>query len=596
MRRSAWTTGVAMLAALSLGVAACGGDDEGSTGTNDGQGTTQEDNSSNELPTNAKTGGKLSVLWAGDVDFIDCGRTYAQMGVFICSATQKPLYQYKPDDPVTLQPDLADGPPQVSEDGKTVTVKIKKGVKYSPPYEKEVTSADVKYAVERGFFASVANGYTTSYFGDLEGAKVGADAGTKISGITTPDDLTVVFKFKRAVGGVMAAGALAYPATAPVPEAYAKDFDAEPQTTYGENQLATGPYMIENDASGKAIGYDPGRRIHLVRNPSWDKTLDFKPAYLDEIDNLEGNDDVGIASRRILDGQSLIAGDFTPLPENLKEALENRPEQLKLAPPVGGRWVALNTTMKPFDDVNVRKAISAGMDRAALRLTRGGETVGDIATHFLPPGTAGFEEAGGMEGTGVDFLSPDGKPNMEVSAKYFKAAGFASGKYEGTEKLLMVGSNAGVAAKTAEVVKENLERMGFQIQMRLVEPQTMYTRYCNVPKAEVAICPNVGWIRDFADGQTMLSPTFAGKNIFPEGNSNWPQLDDPAINDLIDKAEIAPVEERAQLWAEVDKKVTESAAAIPWIWDKQALIQSENVAGVVAENNSQWDLSWTSLK
>ena len=33
-----------------------------------------------------------------------------------------------------MVPDLADGDAQVSEDGKTVTVKIKAGVKYSPPY------------------------------------------------------------------------------------------------------------------------------------------------------------------------------------------------------------------------------------------------------------------------------------------------------------------------------------------------------------------------------------------------------------------------------------------------------------------------------
>ena len=38
--------------------------------------------------------------------------------------------------------------------------------------------------------------------------------------------------------------------------------------------------------------------IHLVRNPNWDKSLDYKPAYLDEIDNLQGNDDPGIASRQ----------------------------------------------------------------------------------------------------------------------------------------------------------------------------------------------------------------------------------------------------------------------------------------------------------
>ena len=589
MRRSAWTTGAAILAALSLGVAACGGSNGGGGGDKSGTDTTKAP------PENAKTGGKLTVLWTGDVDHIDCGQTYYQMGNFICNATQKQLYAYKPDG-TNMIPDLAEGDPQVSEDGKTVTIKLKPGVKYSPPYDANtVTSKDVKYAIERGFFTSVASGFTQTYYSDLEGAKVGVKAGTTISGITTPDDQTLVLKFKRAVGGVMAAGALAYGATAPVPEAYAKEFDAKTPSTYGENQLATGPYMIENDASGKAVGYDPGKRIHLIRNPSWDKSLDFKPAYLDEIDNLEGNDDPGVSSRRILTGESMVNGDFSPLPENLKDASQNRKSQLVLKPSGGGRWISMNMTVKPFDDINVRKAVSAGFDRNALLLTRGGKLVGDMATHYIPPGIAGFEEAGGAKSS-VDFLSEDGSPQPDLSAEYFKKAGYASGKYEGTEKILMVGSNAGVAAKTAEVAKENLERMGFTVQMRLVQPQTMYTRYCNTPSADVAVCPNVGWLKDFPDGQTILSPTFNGKNILEQGNSNWSELDDPAINKAMDAAEILPVDQRPAAWAEIDKMVTAQAPAVPWIWDKQPLIQSANVNGVASVSNAQWELAWTTLK
>ena len=52
------------------------------------------------------------------------------------------------------------------------------------------------------------------------------------------------------------------------------------------------------------------------------------------------------------------------------------------------------------------------------------------------------------------------------------------------------------------------------------------------------MCPNVGWLKDFNDGQSMLDPTFNGENIVPENNSNWPQLDDPEINKAIDKAKL----------------------------------------------------------
>jgi peptide/nickel transport system substrate-binding protein len=594
MRRSAWTVAVAAVAALSLGVAACGG--SGNSNSSGNSGKSPGNTNATTPPKSAKQGGKLTVLWSADVDHIDCGQSYYQMGLFICFSTQRPLYSYKPDDGATLVPDLADGPPQVSADGKTVTVHIRSGVKFSPPVNREVTSADVKYAIERGFFSSVASGFTSSYFGDLVGAKVGAKPGTKVPGIETPDKNTIVFKLKRADGGVLAAGGLAYVNSAPVPEEYAKAHDAKTQSDYGDYQVATGPYMIQNNAAGKAIGYQPGKEIKLVRNPNWDKSTDFKPAYLDEIDNLEGNEDVTVASHRILTGSHMISGDWSPPPEIIKEAVQKYKNQIVFMGGAGNRYVSMNTTIKPFDNINVRKAVSAGFDRNALRLTRGGPLVGDIATHYIMPGTPGFEQAGGMKGPGYDFLNESGQPNMQLAAQYMKKAGYPSGKYTGTEPILMVGSNTGTAAKAAEVTKAQFEKLGFKVTLRLVNQSTMYTKFCNTPSAKVAVCPNVGWIKDFADGQTVLDPTFNGKNILDQGNSNWPQLNDPAINKAMDQGELAPKDQRAQVWANIDKQVTGLAVAIPWLWDKLAIIESGDVNGVATQFNAQWDLNFTSLK
>ena len=55
-------------------------------------------------------------------------------------------------------------------------------------------------------------------------------------------------------------------------------------------------------------------------------------------------------------------------------------------------------------------------------------------------------------------------------------------------------------------------------------------------------------------------------------------------------------EERAQTWAEIDKKITELAPAVMWIWDDSPEIRSANVKGVVDADNAKWSLAHTSLK
>jgi peptide/nickel transport system substrate-binding protein len=591
MRRSTtWTLTLGALLALSLFVAACGGSssDNNESGTNQG------------TPAQGKQGGKVTELWTDDTDNIDPGITYYQMGFQIAKATVRSLYGYKPDDAVNAVPDLAESDPQISDDGCTVTVKIRSGVKFGPPVNRVITSKDVKYGIERGFFNTVNNGYAGAYFGDLEGAKLGAKPGATIPGIKTPDDNTIVFNLKpktagKCTGGVLA-GALSLPLSAPVPKEYAAKLDKQNPSAYGQNQISSGPYMIANDSSGKLTGYQAGKNIHLVRNPNWDKSTDYRPAYLDEVDMPQGNDDTTVASRKIIDGSNLINGDFSPPPSILKQTISRDKTLLTLVPNGGGRWVSMNTTIAPFNDVNVRRAVIAGFDREAMRLTRGGSVVGDMPTHYIPPGVPGFEEAGGLKGPGIDFMS---KPNGDqaLSAEYFKKAGMSSGKYEGGKELLMVGTSEGVAQKAAEVAKQNFENMGFKVRLRLVTQDSMYTKFCNSPKAEVAICPNVGWLKDFSDAQTYLDPTFNGENILQTGNSNWSQLNDKALNAEMDKAKLlTDPKERAQAWAEIDKKLTNLAPAIDWIWDKTPLIRSPNVVGVASQDNGQWDLSFTSIK
>ena len=161
----------------------------------------------------------------------------------------------------------------------------------------------------------------------------------------------------------------------------------------------------------------------------------------------------------------------------------------------------------------------------------------------------------------------------------------------------MVADNSGPTAQQAQIVLNDFQKLGFKFNFRQVPHDTMYTKYCQVKKEEPPICPSVGWLKDFADPETLLDPVFNGKNILDVGNSNFAQLNDPKVNDLMDKAEVEnnPAK-RNQAWGEVDKAVTEAAPGVPWLWDKALGIESKNVRGVLNKFNAAWDLSYTSLR
>jgi peptide/nickel transport system substrate-binding protein len=584
---------VLAIALVALVIAGCGGGSSNkSSGGGGGKAAT--------TPTSgAKKGGHLDVLSASDVDSLDPGYWYYQYDYMALEQpTQRALYSWEADKDQPT-PDIASGKPQITDGGKTLTIKIRPGIKYSPgPVKRTVKADDFVYALQRCFLPQVGNGYVNSYLGNIVGADAFKNGKAKsIAGLQAPDDNTFVIKFSKPSGA--ASQALALPCTVPVPREYAKKFDAGKQSTYGQHQVFTGPYMIKGAESGNVkAGYTPGKKIELVRNPNWGGKAqgDFKPAYLDTITFLGGND-LSVASRKILQGNGMLSGDFAAPPTAvMKHAYQTQRDQVQIIPSGGNRYIALDTVIPPFNNENLRKAVIAQTNRNALIQSRGGPLLGKPATHVLPPGLGGFEEAGGYKGDPANdfYANPDGDP--AVAKKYMAKAGFPSGKYNGPE-ILMVGDDQPPASKTGEVFLETLKSLGFKVRYRQVPHDVMYSKFCQVPKAKVNVCPNVGWGKDFFDAESMLFPTFYGKNIVPSGNVNYPQLDDPKINAMMDKArELTDQAARDKAWADVDKAITAGAYVVMWIWDNDVNIRSKNVNGVQSKFNASWDVTYTSLK
>lgn len=586
------------LAALALGLAACGSSGGSISGSSPIKAPPGVQTPLTESQTGGVHGGTLTVLNHQDFEHLDPGQAYSSVDYEAVYATQRPLYSHAPNAFSAPTPDLASGPPQISADRKTVTVHIRSGVHFSPPVNREVTSADVAYAIERGLNQNVANPYFSSYFGSLEGAKEAEKKanGGPISGITTPNKDTIVFHLTEPKAPILAA-ALVLPLSAPVPEEFAKKYDAHSPTEYGNYLVATGPYMFKSNSAGKVlgVGYEPGKSATLVRNPNWSAATDFRPAYLNQI-NIQIGGDTNVIGRQVLEGSHMVENDEIAQ-STVQLAYEKFRSQLEISPGAGTGYIAVNNHQGPFANVNVRKALWAALDRVAMNKAHGGELVTNVMTHFIYPEIPGFEQAGGLAGPQVDYNDyPTG--NAQVAAKYMRLAGYPSGKYTGATTLQIVGATGSPTSEEAEIVNQTLKNLGFKTKFSLVDKSVMYSKFCGTPSEEIDVCPNVGWVADFGDPQAVLDVPFNGEHIPPSNNPNWGQVDDPTINQHMAAAElVVGTQARAAAWAAIDRELVAQAVAVPYAWDKQPNVESHDVAGVGdVWNLGAWDYSFTSLK
>jgi len=580
------------LSIAAFGLVACGSGGGGS-GPNAPVTAPLSESPDYQLLVNGLRGGTLTVLQHAGFTHLDPGQAYSPLDEQIISATQRTLYTYLPNNPEIAVPDLASGPPQISANRLTVTVHIKAGIHFSPPVNREVTSADVAYAFDRALNPSVATPYFRTYFGDLVGAT--RAHGGSFAGVTTPGPFTIVFHLVRPTADTLAA-ALVLPITAPVPPEFARPLDAQRRTAYGsEYVVATGPYMLAADDQGRflGIGYHPGHSAVLVRNPNWNPLTDFRPAYLNRIDIQIGGDPTRIG-RAVLTGTHLVQNG-APSASIVALAFKDFTSQMVIIPDAGVRYVALNNRRGPFANLNLRRALWAALDRRALRDATGGPITGKVASHFIYPGSDGPDLVSPTPGSQPDY---DGSVtgSMSVAEKYLRLAGYTSGRYTGPP-VTVVGSNADPGLAYTSIVVRTLASLGFRTRVRLADPALMTGAYCGIPAREVEVCPAVGRTRDFADPEGLLKPAFYGASITRLNNPNYGQVSVPAINAQMNAASllVAPAA-RAKAWGAIDGALVNEAVAIPFQFLDAPAIKSCDVAGVSQQwNAGSWDYSFTSL-
>jgi len=326
----------------------------------------------------------------------------------------------------------------------------------------------------------------------------------------------------------------------------------------------SGPYVVES--------WKEGDHVTLVKRKdyNWGPAAvgHTGPAYLDTITyKLVSEPSLRVAS--VQSGQADVA--YNASPQELKSLKE---EGFTVATPrylgfVNG-W-AVNTKLQPYDDVKVRQALQAGINRQEIIDTVYTQDW-KLATSFIQSNVPGATDHS-------DLLAY----NPEKSEKLLEEAGWVKGAdgvrvKDGKPLELTIHSNPYLATSKSvdELIAQQLGRLGWKVNIRAYDVVT----YGEKVKFGGAAVPTYEVTRSFIDAGTVASILTNANN-----GENWFALDerDATLNDLRDKiAGAGSVEDRKPLLDSLQKYLLEQGYFIPRTQIVQRIyVQSPKLKGEV---------------
>ncbi|SFF73446.1 peptide/nickel transport system substrate-binding protein [Actinacidiphila alni] len=577
MRNSRVRLGAAAVAVAALSLtAACssgGGDDTGGKGgasskptkapvPNYGLGTAADSTGPAKAVPGAVKGGTVHDLDQAGFDYLDPAQQYVsdQLSVSLLYARTLTAYKIDPTTKKTvLVGDLATDTGKMSDGGKTWTYTLKSGLKFEDGTP--ITSKDIKYSIERLFADFETQGpqyiqswlygpdYRKLYKGPYSGQEIPANI------LDTPDDKTVVFHFKDAHAD--APYAMAMPVTAPVPKA--KDDKA----AYNNHPVSSGPYKIAS--------YKPGKSLVFVRNTNWDPATDpIRNAYPDSWNFSLGIAQPGLTQRIMAgSGDDKYAIDLSGVADPTQMAALTSDAQYK------SRTVneyqpyveTLDINTKRITDPKVRQAIAYAFPMSQVQQVFGGAAQGDLGTTLLSPTIAGWKD--------FDPFGKKAKPagDPEKAKALLKEAGNEH------PTLVFPYANTPRWQKISLTIANNLEKAGFKVVRKAIDPTSYYTVVGKVNNQYDIY--RTGWGADWPNASTVVPPTMDGRNL-QDGTNNYSFLNDDHINTEIDRIKaITDLTKQADEWRTLSEySLQHDTAQVPFLFDKYFNIYGTGLGGV----------------
>ena len=434
-----------------------------------------------------QSGGSLTFAFQGEPASLDPAIVWDIIGTQVEHQIYRGVLGYVPQAGAAgleMVPDLATEVPTaenggVTNGGKTFIFHLRKGVMFQAPVSREVTAEDFKYSFERMLRAPLAP--ATYFYTGVVGAQEYYDKkADTVTGFKVLDRYTFEIdlsspdlSFLKAFGGMDFCDV--------VPKEWVEKWGKQ----FNRHPLGTGPFMFDH--------WTQGQEIVLKRNPDyWEKG---KP-YLDEVRYaLSFSPETAFLKLQL--GEVDVLMDYLPTPDIPRvKADPALSKNVYTMTKMATEYLFMNSRLKPFDNVQVRQALSWAINRDKLVKLLGGQA--EALYQVYPRSMPGYQE--GKVYYGYD----------PVKAKQLlAAAGYPDGF-----KTKLYSSNVDPNPKLMQAVQADLAEIGIKAELKTMGVST-YGALVGTPNA--ATMGTETWSMDFPDPADWIIPIFSKSNAVQGG-------------------------------------------------------------------------------
>jgi peptide/nickel transport system substrate-binding protein len=475
-------------------------------------------------------------------------------------------------DGFTIVPDLAEALPQVSNDGKTFTFKLRKGIKFSSGQDLGVK--DVVASFQRIFKVSGPTS-GTFYAGivgadkcladtkscTLDGGVVGDDAAGTITLNLTKPDAEILYKLALPHAVVL-------PADTP-----AEDMGSKPIPS-------TGAYMIS--------AFDPNKGMTVSRNPNFKQwSEDAQPDGYPDVVQYDFGLSEEAAVTAIQNGEADWMFDALPS-DRLGELGSKSMDQLHISPLSAWWYAPLNNRLAPFDNEKARQAVAYAIDRNTLVKLFGGKVLASPVCQVLPPDFPGHEDyCPFTKNPGAKWSAPD----LDKAKQLVEESGTKG------QKVTIIVEDTAISRSIGVYLQSVLTTIGYVADVKPISSNIQFTYIQNTNnKVQMSVTQ---WYKDYPAASDFLNILFSCAS-FREGSDasiNIAGFCDKDIDVKMQKAlDLGVTDQKAadKMWAEIDRQITDKAPAVGLFTPKRLDFVSKRVGNFKFNRQFNWMItqSW----